>query len=218
MSSAAAGTPADFWVLLGPDYAGKSSVISAVTENTGWHAVSYDDQFLEDEFALIRHLRNDFVSEALRGVGERYSADFVLSILQAAVLFLRDQALRHNGKEPVVVDSYYYKILAKCRLSGLVNEALFAWWRSFPSPRGVIYLDTDAGTAWQRAGGGAAVNGFEHYGDRPSREAFDRFQRDLRRLMLTETRGVPTYVIEPGLGVDEVARRVEGIVRSDHDN
>jgi thymidylate kinase len=208
----------DFWVLLGPDYSGKSSVISAVADRTDWRVVSYDEKFLDDGLALVGRLRDNFMSEALRGAGERYSADFVLSILQAAVLFLRDQALSHGGDGPVVVDSYYYKILAKCQLSGLVNETIFEWWRSFPAPRGVIYLDTDPATAWRRAAGGAAVNGFEHYGDRPTWEAFDSFQRDLRRLMLVEVHDVPTWVVRPGPGVDEMARRVEDIVRSSHGN
>ena len=209
---------AEFWVILGPDHAGKSSVLSAVARNTGWPTVSYDDQFLAAEFAMIGHLRDDFLSEALHGVGERYSADFVLSILQAAVLFLRDEAVRHSGAGPVLVDSYYYKILAKCRLSGLVNEVLFRWWRSFPAPRGVILLDTDPGTAWRRAAGDGGVNRFEHYGDRPTRRAFDRFQRDLRRQLMVEVGGVPVTRLDAGLGIDEAARRVEGIVRSDHEH
>jgi hypothetical protein len=205
----------DCWVLLGPDYSGTSPVMSAVADRTDWPVVSYDEEFLDAGLALLGRLRDNVMPEALRGGGERYSADFVLSILQAAVIFVRDQALRHRGG-PVIVDSYYYKILAKCRLSGLVNETIFEWWRSFPAPWGVIYLDTDPATAWRRAAGGAAVNGFEHYGDRPTWEAFDLFQGDLRRLMLVEVVDVPTWIIGPGSDVDEMARRVEEIVRSNH--
>jgi len=212
------GLPADFWILLGPDYAGKSSIISAVIRNTGWHAVSYDDRFLTAEFAMIGRLRDEFLSEALHGLGKQYSPDFVLSILQAGVLFLRDQVLSHSGHGPVVVDSYYYKVLAKCRLSGLVNEVLFGWWHSFPVPRRVIFLDIDRGTAWRRATQSGRINRFEHYGDRPTRESFDRFQGDLRRQMFAEVGSVPMAVLESGVGMEEAARRVEDIVRSDHDD
>ncbi|OJF11169.1 thymidylate kinase [Couchioplanes caeruleus] len=205
----------EFWVLLGADHAGKSSVLSALARRTGWRVASYDDDFLGDGFPLVSRLRTEFLTEALREAGRRYSADFVLSIVQTAVVFLRDQALAGGMAGPVVVDSYYYKILAKCRLSGLINEQIFAWWRSFPPPREVVYLDTDPGVAWRRSGNGAAVNRFEHYGDRPSRKAFVSFQADLRRLMLAEVQNVPTSVIGTAADVDDIARQVERIVRSD---
>ncbi|MEV6602153.1 hypothetical protein AB0M36_35685 [Actinoplanes sp. NPDC051346] len=207
--------PGEFWVLLGADYAGKSSVLSALARRTNWQVASYDDEFLDDGYPSVSRLRGEFF-EALREAGRRYSTDFALSIAQTAVVFLRDQALAGSVARPVLVDSYYYKILAKCRLAGLANEQIFAWWRSFPAPRGVIYLETDAGVAWRRSGNGAAVNRFEHYGDQPSREAFVRFQIDLRRLMLAEVRDVPTSVIGAAADVDDIARQIEEIVRSDH--
>ncbi|GGQ71679.1 hypothetical protein [Couchioplanes azureus] len=208
----------EFWVLLGADYAGKSSVLSALARRTGWRIASYDDDVLGGAYPLVSRLRTEFLTEALSEAGRRYSADFVLSIVQTAVVFLRDQVLAGDPTRPVLVDSYYYKILAKCRLSGLANEQIFAWWRSFPAPRGVVYLDTDAGVAWRRAGNGAAVNRFEHYGDRPSREAFVRFQTDLRRLMLAEVRDVPTRVIGTAADVGDIARQIEEFVRSDRDH
>ncbi|WDZ83124.1 hypothetical protein [Micromonospora cathayae] len=214
---AAVGGYAPFWVLLGPDYAGKSSVLTAVSDTTGWAAVSYDDGLLDPGLPLISRLRDDIVPEALRGAADRYSPDLVLSVLQTAVVFLRDQALRQPGSEPVLVDSYYYKILAKCRLAGLVNDVLFDWWRSFPAPRGVIYLDTDVRTAWRRSASGDRLNRFEHYGARPGREAFERFQADLRREMFAEVRGLPTFVVESDADIDVIARRVEQIVRRNND-
>jgi thymidylate kinase len=214
LRDAAAEPVTNLWVLLGPDYSGKSSVISRVAERTGWAAVSYDEEFLGDGFDLVGRLRDDFLTEALRGLHTRFSVDFVVSLLQAAVVFLRDRALAECVTRPVLVDSYYYKILAKCRLHGLVNEQLFAWWRSFPVPQGVIFLDIDASTAWERTSRGAALNGFEHYGDRPSRAEFERFQRDLRRLMLEETRGVLTRVVGPGVDLDELVNQVNETVEA----
>ena len=113
----------------------------------------------------------------------------------------------------VVVDSYYYKILAKCVLTGLVSDSLFSWWRSFPRPGQVIYLDVDPATAWRRSGEGSQLNSFEHYGDVPTWEGFRRFQTDLGQLMVEEIGPVPTEVLREPEGVGQVIDVMSRIVR-----
>lgn len=189
------GQPTEFSVLLGPDYAGKSSLIGALA-GRGVRCVSYDEDFVRPECSLVSDLRDGFVSRAVPGVGTAYSGDFVVSLLQTSVVYLRDEALRAAPGQSVVVDSYYYKILAKCVLTGLVNENLFAWWRTFPQPSQVIYLDVDPDTAWRRSDEGARLNPFEHYGARPTRAGFREFQADLRRLMIQEIGVVPMTVLD----------------------
>lgn len=49
-----------------------------------------------------------------------------------AVLHLRDQVSARNTETPALVDSYYHKVLAKCRLAGLEDNPMLGWWRSFP--------------------------------------------------------------------------------------
>jgi thymidylate kinase len=196
-----------FSVLLGPDYAGKSSVLLTLAR-AGWQCVSYDDELVRPECSEVNELLGGFVPRAVRGIGTYYSPDFVVTLLQTAVVYLRDQVLRAPPGAPVIVDSYYYKILAKCMLTGLVNEEMFAWWRSFPRPRQVIFLDVDPETAWQRCGQGARSNPFEHYGAAPTREGFVRFQTDLRQLMLAEVDAVRLAVIEATGGVEHVADAV----------
>jgi thymidylate kinase len=200
----------EFSVLLGPDYAGKSSVLGALAAD-GWQCVSYDREFVDPECSLVHDLRDGFVGRALRGFGTAYSADFLVTLLQTSVVYLRDQTLRAAPDRPVVTDSYYYKILAKCVLKGLLNEQLFAWWRSFPPPERVIYLDVDPETAWLRSGEGSLLNPFEYYGAAPSREGFCRFQTDLRRLMLREVGSVPMTVLS---APDGVGRTVDAIRRT----
>ena len=207
-----------FSVLLGPDYAGKSSVISDLSSR-GWRCVSYDDALVPEECSLINDLRDEFITRALRGLGDQYSSDFIVTLLQASVVYLRDQILKAAADQPVIVDSYYYKILAKGMLTGLVNEEMFAWWRSFPRPRQVIYLDVDSEIAWRRSGNGAQLNRFEYYwdrhdGGRPRPEDFHRFQTDLRSLMLAEVGTVPLTVLSGRHGVEQLADTVERIARS----
>jgi thymidylate kinase len=203
-----------FSVLLGPDYAGKSTVLSALAAR-GVQCVSYDDEFVRPDCSLVNELRDRFVTQALRSKGTSYSADFVVTLLQTAVVYLRDQVMCADRERPVVVDSYYYKILAKCVLTGLANEVLFAWWRSFPRPRQVIYLDVDPATAWRRSGEGAQLNFFEHYGDAPTWESFRRFQTDLRRLMVAEIGPVPMEVLSEADGGGQVVDVMRRIARRD---
>jgi thymidylate kinase len=133
-------------------------------------------------------------------------------MLQVAIVYMRDRALRCHASF-VLVDSYYYKILAKCMLFGLVSEPIFALWRSFPQPRHVIYLDVDPATAWRRSGEGARLNAFEHYGGQGGREPFERFQADLRTLILREIRGLPVSALTARDDVDATAKVVVATVR-----
>jgi thymidylate kinase len=205
----------EFTVLLGPDYAGKSSVMAALSAMDRT-CVSYDDELVRPECSLVSDLRDGFVKRALAGMGAHYSPDFVLTLLQASVVYLRDQTLRAAPDRPVVVDSYYYKILAKCLLAGLVNHSMFAWWRSFPQPCRVVYLDVDPDEAWRRSGEGARLNRFEYHGARPTRDGFCRFQRELRQLMVEEVGAVPLTVLAGPDGVEAAAGAVHELTRRGH--
>ncbi|WP_034261040.1 hypothetical protein [Actinospica robiniae] len=205
----------DFIVLLGPDYAGKSSVLAALSAD-GWQCVSYDREFVEPECSLVDDLRDGFVGRGLPGIETAYSPDFLVTLLQASVVYLRDRTVRASPGRPVVTDSYYYKILAKCLLKGMVNEQLFAWWRSFPQPSRVIYLDVPPETAWKRSGQGSRLNPFEYYGAAPTWEGFRRFQTDLRELMLREVGAVAVDMPAPTQGVGPTVEAIRRITRRDH--
>lgn len=203
-----------FWVLLGGDYAGKSSVMTELRASVpAWRYVSVDGSFVDPEHAVLSRLKRALVTETLPGLGSTHSADFATSLLQTAVVYLRDRVLAAGDGTPVLVDSYYYKILAKCRLVGDDENPMFAWWRGFPQPRGVLYLDVPPDVAWTRCAAGAGPNRLEHYGVRPDREAFESFQSDLRKLMLDEVRDLPTTYLTEGAGIAETAREVEEVLR-----
>lgn len=197
----------EFSVILGADYAGESTVLSTLSRE-GWRCISYDEHLLPGEHTLISQLRDSIMPTALRQSGSVYSPDFVLTVLQSSVVYLRDQVLRAPPDEAVVVDSFYYKILAKCRLTGMVNEGLFRWWRSFPRPSQIIYLDVDPAVAWSRSGEGTLLNSFEYYGSRPTWENFRHFQLDLRKAVLEETRGVPVTVLEQQVATADAVRTI----------
>lgn len=200
-----------FFVLLGTDYAGKSVLLRTLSAmEPSWQLLSVDEEFLSADQCAVSRLKSELFREALPGMGKRYSIDFIASMLQTAVVYLRDQIMAAGARQPVIVDSYYYKLLAKCRLVG-ANDAVFGWWRALPQPRGALLLDVDPATAWARSAAGTRTNRLEFYGDYVHRESFVRFQRDLRALMLAEVAHLPLEVL-PEADVASTALRVREAV------
>ncbi|WP_315904266.1 hypothetical protein [Streptomyces sp. ASQP_92] len=199
-----------FYVLLGPDGAGKSSVMAEVAARLpGLRTLSTDHGLVGPGHALVGALRRNVVEDVLPHLGTYYSTDFLASVLQTAVVHLRDELERHQDDVPLLMDSYYYKILAKCRLAGIRHNPMYTWWRSFPQPRVVVYLDVSPASAWARSGEGARLNPLEYFGDRPEWLGFESYQRSLRKLMLEEVRDVPVTIIEEQ---PSAARAAEAVV------
>lgn len=201
-----------FWALLGPDYSGKSTVLERLGSEHGWHVVSYDDRCLEHA-PLIRCLREQWVSEAFAWAGCRYSAETVLALLHPIVLHLRDELARAAERKRVIVDSYYYKLLAKCALLGVRHEQTFDYWRSFPQPRGVVYLDVPPAVAWARSGNGSRLNPFEYFGERPALPRFARLQDEVRGYLLKEVAGLPLAMVDAAAPAESVLADVQAALR-----
>lgn len=202
-----------FSVLLGPDGAGKSSVMGRLAETLpAWRMVSTDPGFVAPEHALVSRLRRDLHDRLLPGLGTAYSADFLATMLQTAVVHVRDQVRHVDPEVPVLVDSYYYKILAKCRLAGVQDSRMYAWWRSFPRPSQVIFLDVSPEAAWHRRGDGAEVNALEHDGDDADWPGFERYQRNLRKLLLEEVRDLPVTMVREHPDADRAAEAVREVL------
>ncbi|MFD4575731.1 hypothetical protein ACFWNK_24525 [Streptomyces sp. NPDC058417] len=201
-----------FCVLLGPDYAGKSSVLAELRRTDApWRLVSVDDTFLAPEHALIGRLRRDVVKDVAPHTA-RWSPDFLAAMVHTAVVHLRDQIVGGDPWTPVVVDSYYYKFLAKCRLAGVPDDPLLTWWRSFPRPDRVIYLDVAPESAWRRSRDGADLNCLEYYGPSPEPYGFRRYQTDLDRLVREEIRDLPVTVLAEQADAARTAATVRELI------
>jgi hypothetical protein len=196
----------EFWTVLGGDYSGKSATLRRLARD-GWQVVSYDDPYVRD-FPVVRRLRSGLFFEAYRRVGRPYPAPLAFSLLTPIVWYLREEALRLAGRGPTVVDSYYLKLLAKGVVTGIADPATAALWRSFPQPRGVVFLDVDPAVAWARSGGAARLNPFEHHGSEPTRAGFVAFQRDLRAAMLREIADLDVHVVDGNRAPERVAADV----------
>ncbi|NDK23994.1 hypothetical protein FSY75_05795 [Streptomyces sp. TR1341] len=199
-----------FYVLLGPDGAGKSSVMEHIAGRLpDWRALSTDDGLVGPEHTLVTQLRHHVVKDLLPKLGTDYSPEFLAGMLQTAVVYLRDQIERHDPAVPLLVDSYYYKILAKCRLAGVQANPMYTWWRSFPQPRAVVYIDVSPETAWRRSDHGARLNPLEYFGERPEWLGFESYQKALGKLMLEEIRDLPVTVVDEQ---PDLARAADAVV------
>jgi thymidylate kinase len=112
----------------------------------------------------------------------------------------------------VIIDSFYYKVLAACSLLGVSHEPTFDYWRSFPQPEGVVYLDVPAEVTWERTGRGAQASAFEHYGEAVSRDGFVRLQTDLRARMLAEVKDLPVTIVDGTAAPDAVLAKIVSAV------
>jgi thymidylate kinase len=202
----------EFFVLVGQDFAGKSSALSRLrADPIRWQVISTDGDFLDARHKLVSDLRRG-VGEILPGLGSAYTPEFLTAFLQTAVMHLRDELERAEPDRPIVVDSYYYKIIAKCQLAGVRASPMFDWWRSFPQPRRVLEIEVSAESAWRRCAAGVRLNSLEYYGTRPTRDGFERYQRDLTKLMRQEIEGRPVTVIEEQPTPDLTARAIREVL------
>lgn len=207
--------PVEFHVLLGPDYAGKSTLFRAMSQRSYAHLISYDDCPVAEQLAFAGCFRKAFAAVSSPVAGRTLSQEFIVSLFHAYLVFVRDQIAATKGDKPVIVDSYYYKILAKCLLTGAGNEEVFNLWRSFPQPSRVFYLDIDSDAAWERCDRGDRLNNFEYYGPRPTRSGFNRFQGALRSAMLKEVLAPKISVIDQHRSVDEIVGEIEAVIESE---
>jgi thymidylate kinase len=200
-----------FWTLLGPDFAGKSTALARLRDEHGWQVVSHDDRFLRD-YPLVALLRGCWIDDALVWAGKRYTPELVISVMHSVILHQRDELARQTGPGPVIIDSFFYKVLAACELLGVSHQPTFDYWRSFPQPEGVVYLDVPAEITWERAGRGAKASAFEHYGPVVSRDGFLRMQADLRARMLAEVKGLPLTIVDGTASPDAVLAKIRSAV------
>jgi hypothetical protein len=87
---------------------------------------------------------------------------------------MKDQVHGRDPRVPVLVDSSYYKILAKCRTAGVRGPLTYDCWRTFPQPDRLVHLGVSPSSAWRRRGDGAGLTSREYEGDMPGSSAIRR--------------------------------------------
>lgn len=105
----------------------------------------------------------------------------------------------------VIVDSYWYKFVAKMRVLNMAAPYLYDVCESLPSPKCVLFLDTPLETARERK---SNMNFFDCNGHV---DRFVTFQTQLRDVMLGFVDGLPVVRLDGLASPDVVAEAVAEI-------
>jgi thymidylate kinase len=182
----AADAPGKFLVLLGTDGSGKSTVLSRV-RLPGLVTASWRDLRSHDLPAMLAADAPTHIKDRLPGLSR---AMFIGGHLVAQYEYLvRPQTDIGNH---VLLDSYYFKLLAKERLLGTVHPVLEELCAELPAPDGVIYLDVPAHTGLARKAG--AISSYECFGE-PTPPSFLTFQTRLAAMLKDELARLPHVVV-----------------------
>jgi thymidylate kinase len=197
-------------VVTGTDYTGKSSLLRGLAgELPGWTIVSYDDEFVPERYGFIQRLKGDLVRTIFPG---GYSVDMLIGWLHVTQVYLRDACTEARARGPVLVDSYFYKLLAKCVLRGLGEHPVVKSWRAFERPDHVVLLELPRDELVRRAGDLSRLNAFEHHGSAATVETFLSFQEDLQRHLAREVDGIPTTRIDAAVPPEALRARVREVL------
>ncbi|NED11509.1 hypothetical protein [Streptomyces sp. SID9124] len=195
MDTAARGL---FIVLLGIDGSGKTSLLSELSDNN-LTTVSWRE---------LRHheLPSVMAPDAPTDVKNRLSDLPRAMFIGGHIVAQYEHLVRPNvtAGRNVLLDSYWYKVLAKERLVGRTHPALDELRLLLPVPDAVVLLDVDPRTAWARKN--ASCTPYEHFDDPAGRRAgFIRFQQRLRERWEDDLRDHPAvYRLDGERGFDTV--------------
>lgn len=183
------GGPGRFLVLLGIDGSGKSTLLSSLAD-AGVQTASWHELRSHEVPATLAPDAPTAIKNRLTPLAR---AMFIGGHLVAQYEYLVRP--RIEAGVTTVLDSYYYKLLAKERLLGFADGALESLCIELPQPDGIIYVDVDPRESFRRKAG--RLSPYEHFDD-ASEESYVTFQSQLARALLTATDSAPDHVILDG--------------------
>jgi thymidylate kinase len=194
-----------FFVLIGGDGAGKSTALGELSERAEIEVVTLESLATSSRYDFVATARQVLFGKVLAG---EYTDELKLSCLHFAVMCLHDAVSRARVERPVLVDGYYYKLLAKAIVLGFADRPLIETWRALPRPARVVHLAIDPERAFDRIGQADKLNPLEHEDDLPSREGFVCFQRRMIACMLDEVSDIDLFEVPAMVSAAEIAAMV----------
>jgi thymidylate kinase len=199
-------------VLVGPDNAGKSSVLRELRRlRPDWPSGSIDP----DDLYPIPGL--DYLNFALETHPRVYCARMGplgrTSWMVHALSLLYEYRIRPELDQGrlVICDSLHYRVQAKEELLDSPGAAVVqAFGAQLRRPDLVIWLDVPLETSWRR--GGESCQYYEAIGE-PTWEGYRRMQSGVRDLILTRyAADVPTRVVDGSASLTNVVEAVIGAI------
>lgn len=179
--------PGSFIVLVGIDGSGKSTLLERLAE-AGVRTSSWNDLRSHDVPAMLAPDAPTAIKARLTPLARSM---FIGGHLVAQYEYLVRPALEQG--DDVLLDSYYFKLLAKERLLGFVQPALEELCRQLPQPDGLILIDTPPELSWSRKAGTLSV--YEHFGT-PTETNYLAFQRGIETSLRKAGRAFPSVTLD----------------------
>jgi thymidylate kinase len=194
-----------FLVLVGIDGSGKSSVIADLRveglATTAWKELRNHE--------LPQMLAPDVPTQIKNRLSPLSRSMFIGGHVVAQYEYLVRPSLTQGID--VLLDSYYFKLLAKETLFHTLHQSFTELCEELPPPDCVIFLDVSPDVSFDRKKG--ALSPYEYF-DAPGRANFIRFQSQLRDHILLQLSHAPLVkVIDGNLALDVVVRGVTHVIQ-----
>jgi thymidylate kinase len=178
-----------FLVLLGIDGSGKSTLLfcmaKAGVQTASWHELRSHE--------VPATLAPNVPTSVKNRLTPLARAMFIGGHLVAQYEYLVRP--RIEAGLTTVLDSYYYKLLAKERLLGFAHPALEQLCAELPQPDGIIYVDVDPRESYRRKKG--CFSSYEHFGA-PSQDSYVAFQTQLAMSLHSSASAAAAHVVIDG--------------------
>lgn len=177
-----------FGVVVGMDGSGKSTLLASLKEK-GFCVYSWRDL---RGYEAVKHTVPDNPLEIKECLKPMSRATFVLSHLVAEYEYLVDPVIQRG--EMVLLDSYYFRWLAKEHLYGKSDSLLLGLCKYLPRPDFILLLSLPAEIAYLRK----ETIGFNaaEYLNRQTLSDFVRFQNTVIDMCLELMRGLEVITID----------------------
>lgn len=189
-----------FLVLLGIDGSGKSTLLSSLSVpglvTTSWRELRSHE--------VPATLAPDAPTRIKNRIPSLSRAMFIGGHLVAQYEYLVRPALEDGAN--VLLDSYYFKLLAKERLFGTVDPALEALCVELPAPDAVIYVEVPAPQSYRRKNG--VLSPYEYRGSECQAD-YVAFQDELANEMRRLLEDIPTVVVDGTASEQELLHETE---------
>ncbi|MDQ1817121.1 hypothetical protein RBA41_27825 [Massilia sp. CCM 9210] len=194
-----------FFCLLGGDGSGKSTLLDALAIRCP-DIVTVNWKQLSSVTLLPELLPGLSPHDTLRCLGPRSRAAQFCYLAALEYEMMIEPALA-EGKT-VVVDSYWYKFVAKMEVLEMAAPFLEPLCQTLPRPGHIVYLDTPVALALERK---SDINFFECNGDVAN---FMPFQRAIRETMLEYVAAIPLTRIDGRLSARDMLAQAMDVFRA----
>lgn len=196
-----------FFCLLGGDGAGKTTLLDALALRHP-EIVTLSWKQLSNVTLLPDILPGLSPQDTLQRLGPRSRAAQFCYLAALEYEMVIEPAL--IAGKTVVVDSYWYKFVAKMQVLDLAAPFLYTVCQALPRPERIIYLDTPVELALERK---SSINFFECNGEIAN---FLSFQRAIRKTMLEYVGSIPLTFIGGHLKANDMLDQAQAIICADN--